>query len=85
MSLPPPGWHDRRAEVEARLDGLVEHRRHSLAEGPAPVVETLDRISPAGGPAPLGDLLTQLPQANPEDDTCILAVRLLTGDVIGGA
>ncbi|GAB7049496.1 PP2C family protein-serine/threonine phosphatase [Catenuloplanes indicus] len=64
-------------------DGLVEHRRHSLAEGLAPVVETLGRISAARGPAPLSDLLGQLPPANPEDDTCILAVRLLTSGVIG--
>jgi serine phosphatase RsbU (regulator of sigma subunit) len=58
-------------------DGLIEHRRHTLAEGLAPVVETLNRITAAGSEQPLADLLGQLRRANPDDDTCILAVRPL--------
>ncbi|MGW0807829.1 SpoIIE family protein phosphatase [Nonomuraea sp. NPDC002799] len=58
-------------------DGLVEHRRHSLDEGLAPVLATLNRITAEHTPQPLADLLAQLRQANPDDDTCILAVRPL--------
>jgi serine phosphatase RsbU (regulator of sigma subunit) len=56
-------------------DGLIEHRSHTAAEGLAPVVATLDRISASRSDQPLADLLAQLRRANPEDDTCILAVR----------
>ncbi|MCM4078876.1 SpoIIE family protein phosphatase [Paractinoplanes hotanensis] len=56
-------------------DGLIEHRRHTLAEGLAPVITTLDDISASGSRQPLADLLMRLRRANPEDDTCILAVR----------
>jgi len=58
-------------------DGLIEHRRHTLDEGLAPVIETLNRISTADSGQPLADLLVQLRRANPDDDTCILAVRPL--------
>jgi serine phosphatase RsbU (regulator of sigma subunit)/PAS domain-containing protein len=56
-------------------DGLIEHRDHSLADGMARVIATLNRVAAAGGEQPLVDLLTQLPRANPDDDTCILAAR----------
>jgi len=56
-------------------DGLIEHRRHTLAEGLAPVVATLNDISASGSQQPLADLLARLRRANPDDDTCILAVR----------
>jgi serine phosphatase RsbU (regulator of sigma subunit) len=56
-------------------DGLIEHRSHTAAEGLAPVVATLDRISASGSNQPLADLLAQLRRANPEDDTCVLAAR----------
>ncbi|WP_433731597.1 PP2C family protein-serine/threonine phosphatase [Actinoplanes sp. CA-051413] len=56
-------------------DGLIEDRRHTLAEGLAPVVATLSEISASGSPQPLADLLARLRRANPDDDTCILAVR----------
>jgi serine phosphatase RsbU (regulator of sigma subunit) len=56
-------------------DGLVEQRDHTLAEGLAPVISTLNRISAAGSEEPLADLLAQLRRANPDDDTCILAAR----------
>ena len=56
-------------------DGLVEHREHSLEEGLAPIIATLDRISAADSQRPLADLLSQLRRANPDDDTCILAAR----------
>jgi serine phosphatase RsbU (regulator of sigma subunit) len=61
-------------------DGLIEHRSHTPAEGLAPVIATLDRITASGSRQPLADLLAQLRRANPEDDTCILAVRRLTGE-----
>jgi serine phosphatase RsbU (regulator of sigma subunit) len=56
-------------------DGLIERRGHSLAEGLAPVIATLNRISRAASDQPLATLLTQLDQANPVDDTCVLAFR----------
>jgi serine phosphatase RsbU (regulator of sigma subunit)/PAS domain-containing protein len=56
-------------------DGLIEHRDRSLEEGLAPVVATLNRLSAERSPRPLVDLLNQLDRANPEDDTCVLAVR----------
>jgi serine phosphatase RsbU (regulator of sigma subunit) len=56
-------------------DGLIEHRSHTAAEGLAPVVATLNRISTSGSGQPLADMLAQLPRANPEDDTCVLVVR----------
>ncbi|GAA2899572.1 hypothetical protein Acy02nite_60750 [Actinoplanes cyaneus] len=56
-------------------DGLIEHRRHTLAEGLAPVIATLNDISASGSRQPLADLLSRLRRANPDDDTCILAVR----------
>ena len=56
-------------------DGLVERRDHSLDEGLAPIVDTLSRISAAGSRQPLADLLDQLPRANPDDDTCVVAAR----------
>ncbi|GGQ43058.1 SpoIIE family protein phosphatase [Couchioplanes azureus] len=56
-------------------DGLIEHRRHTLAEGLAPVIATLNDISASGSSQPLADLLSRLRRANPDDDTCLLAVR----------
>ncbi|HYN96905.1 MAG TPA: SpoIIE family protein phosphatase [Pilimelia sp.] len=57
-------------------DGLVEHRDHSLAEGLAPVITTLDAVSKRRPEdQPLAALLAQLPPANPNDDTCVVAVR----------
>jgi serine phosphatase RsbU (regulator of sigma subunit) len=56
-------------------DGLIEHRDRSLDEGRAPVIATLNEISATGTQQPLAQLLARLPRANPNDDTCILAVR----------
>ena len=56
-------------------DGLIEDRRHTLAEGLAPVVAALNAISTSGTRQPLADLLSRLRRANPDDDTCIVAVR----------
>ena len=53
-------------------DGLIEHRTKSTAEGFAPVIETLNR---ADGHQPLTELVGRLRRANPQDDTCILALR----------
>jgi serine phosphatase RsbU (regulator of sigma subunit) len=60
-------------------DGLVEDRHRSLEEGLAPVVATLDEISARPIEAPLAELLSRLRRANPDDDTCVLAVRRLSG------
>jgi serine phosphatase RsbU (regulator of sigma subunit) len=56
-------------------DGLIEHRDRSLREGLAAVMATLNEISAARTEQPLAQLLPRLPRANPNDDTCILAVR----------
>jgi hypothetical protein len=56
-------------------DGLIEHRDRSLDEGRAPVIAILNGISAIGTPQPLAELLARLPRANPNDDTCILAIR----------
>ncbi|MEV4641427.1 SpoIIE family protein phosphatase [Actinoplanes sp. NPDC049548] len=56
-------------------DGLIEHRSHSLEEGLAPVLAALSRLTAGAEPPPLQDLLGELRRANPDDDTCLLAVR----------
>jgi serine phosphatase RsbU (regulator of sigma subunit) len=61
-------------------DGLIERRGRTLEEGLQPVIATLNRLSAGGSHAPLTDLLSQLRRANPRDDTCVLAVRLLTAE-----
>jgi serine phosphatase RsbU (regulator of sigma subunit) len=58
-------------------DGLIEHRHRPLLEGLAPVIDTLNRITANPRPQPLADLLDELHQANPDDDTCLLAARPL--------
>jgi hypothetical protein len=57
----------------------VEDRHRSLEEGLAPVVATLDELSARPIEAPLAELLNRLHRANPDDDTCVLAVRRLSG------
>jgi serine phosphatase RsbU (regulator of sigma subunit) len=61
-------------------DGLVEHRRRDLDDGLATVMRTVDDAVRASPGQPLGELLSRLRQANPEDDTCILAARPVTGE-----
>jgi serine phosphatase RsbU (regulator of sigma subunit) len=56
-------------------DGLIEHRDHSLDEGIATVITTLDRILATSPGDSLVELLAQLRRANPDDDTCILALQ----------
>ncbi|MDR7276016.1 PP2C family protein-serine/threonine phosphatase [Catenuloplanes atrovinosus] len=58
-------------------DGLIERRGRSLADGLAPVTTTLNRITGSGTRQPLADILGQLDRANPDDDTCIIAIRRL--------
>jgi serine phosphatase RsbU (regulator of sigma subunit) len=58
-------------------DGLIENRHRPLLEGLAPVVSTLNRITASPRPQPLAELLAELHQANPDDDTCLLAARPL--------
>jgi serine phosphatase RsbU (regulator of sigma subunit) len=61
-------------------DGLVEHRRRSLDDGLDAVISTVDAAVAACPSQPLGELLSRLHRANPDDDTCILAARPATGD-----
>jgi serine phosphatase RsbU (regulator of sigma subunit) len=61
-------------------DGLIEHRHRPLLEGLAPVISTLDRITASQRSRPLAELLAELHQANPDDDTCLLAARPLRSD-----
>jgi serine phosphatase RsbU (regulator of sigma subunit) len=61
-------------------DGLVEHRRHSFDHGVETVIAAMDAAVASSPRKPLPDLLDRLRQANPDDDTCILAARPDTGD-----
>jgi serine phosphatase RsbU (regulator of sigma subunit) len=56
-------------------DGLIEHRHQPLLEGLTAVISTLNRITANRRLQPLADLLNELHQANPDDDTCLLAAR----------
>jgi serine phosphatase RsbU (regulator of sigma subunit) len=56
-------------------DGLVEHRRRTLKAGLARVIEDLDAAIAGSPRQPLAALLGRLRPANPDDDTCVLAVR----------
>ncbi|MEV6495663.1 SpoIIE family protein phosphatase, partial [Actinoplanes sp. NPDC051633] len=60
-------------------DGLVEHRRRGPDDGLQTVMDAMDEAVRAAPERPLGELLDRLRQANPDDDTCILAVRPATG------
>jgi serine phosphatase RsbU (regulator of sigma subunit) len=60
-------------------DGLVEHRRHSFDHGVEAVIAAMDAAVASSPRKPLPDLLDRLRQANPDDDTCILAARPDTG------
>jgi serine phosphatase RsbU (regulator of sigma subunit) len=60
-------------------DGLVEHRRRGPDHGLQTVVAAMDEAVRAAPERPLSELLDRLRQANPDDDTCILAVRPATG------
>ncbi|GLY95062.1 SpoIIE family protein phosphatase [Actinoplanes sp. NBRC 103695] len=61
-------------------DGLVEHRRRGLDDGLKAVMATMDEAVHAAPQRPLAQVLGRLRQANPDDDTCILAVRTMTGE-----
>jgi serine phosphatase RsbU (regulator of sigma subunit) len=61
-------------------DGLVEHRRRGLDDGLASVIAAVDEAVRASPQQPLTQLLSRLRQANPDDDTCILAARPVTGE-----
>jgi len=61
-------------------DGLVEHRRRSLDAGMAEVIAAVDEAVAVAPEQPLGELLSRLHRANPDDDTCILACRPATGE-----
>jgi serine phosphatase RsbU (regulator of sigma subunit) len=61
-------------------DGLVEHRRRSLQVGMDAVIAAVDHAVAVAPEQPLGELLNRLRRANPDDDTCILAVRPTTGE-----
>ena len=52
-------------------DGLIEERHKTTAEGLIPVIRALDNH----GAGPIVDLVRRFRRANPDDDTCILALR----------
>lgn len=58
-------------------DGLVERRGRSIDEGIAQVMETVAEAIATDPGQPLARLLGLLRQANPDDDTCVLAARPL--------
>jgi serine phosphatase RsbU (regulator of sigma subunit)/PAS domain-containing protein len=66
-------------------DGLVEHRRRGLDDGLAQVIREVDDAVRASPQQPLAQLLDRLRQANPDDDTCILAARPMLGEVPAAA
>ncbi|GAA0581344.1 hypothetical protein GCM10010172_77900 [Paractinoplanes ferrugineus] len=61
-------------------DGLVEHRHGGPDDGLAQVIRTVDEAVHASPQQPLAQLLARLQQANPDDDTCILAARPVSGE-----
>jgi serine phosphatase RsbU (regulator of sigma subunit) len=61
-------------------DGLVEHRRRGPDDGLAQVIRAVDDAVRTSPQQPLAQLLARLRQANPDDDTCILAARPVTGE-----
>jgi serine phosphatase RsbU (regulator of sigma subunit) len=61
-------------------DGLVEHRRRGPDDGLRAVLTAIDDAVSAAPERPLEQVVNLLRQANPDDDTCILAVRMVTGE-----
>ncbi|MFC7279758.1 PP2C family protein-serine/threonine phosphatase [Paractinoplanes rhizophilus] len=61
-------------------DGLIENRRRGLDDGLARVTRTVDEAVRASPQQPLAQLLARLRRANPDDDTCVLAARPVTGE-----
>ncbi|BCJ46801.1 hypothetical protein GCM10010168_36770 [Actinoplanes ianthinogenes] len=60
-------------------DGLVEYRGQCLDAGLDAVIGAVDAAVRAAPQQPLAELVGRLRRANPDDDTCILAVRPSTG------
>jgi serine phosphatase RsbU (regulator of sigma subunit) len=58
-------------------DGLVERRGRSIDEGLAQVMETVAEAITTEPGQPLARLVGLLRQANPDDDTCVVAARPL--------
>jgi PAS domain S-box-containing protein len=58
-------------------DGLVERRGRSIDEGLAQVMDTVAEAISIDPAQPLAQLLGLLRQANPDDDTCVVAARPL--------
>lgn len=61
-------------------DGLIEHRRRGPDDGLNAVIAVLDEAVAVAPEQPLNALLDRLRSANPDDDTCILAARPITGE-----
>ena len=61
-------------------DGLIEHRGLDMDDGLAQVMRTVDEAVRVSPQQPLAQLLSRLRRANPDDDTCILAARPVTGE-----
>jgi len=61
-------------------DGLVEYRGRGMDEGLDAVIRTVDEAVAVSPLQPLAELVSRLQRANPDDDTCILAIRPTTGE-----
>jgi serine phosphatase RsbU (regulator of sigma subunit) len=61
-------------------DGLVEYRGRGMDEGLDAVIRTVDEAVAVSPLQPLPELVSRLQRANPDDDTCILAIRPTTGE-----
>jgi serine phosphatase RsbU (regulator of sigma subunit) len=61
-------------------DGLIEHRHRGVDDGLASVIAAMNDAVRAAPQQPLAQLLARLRRANPDDDTCILAARPVTGE-----
>jgi sigma-B regulation protein RsbU (phosphoserine phosphatase) len=59
----------------AFTDGLVERPGHNPDDGLAEVIDIVTSALAAAPGGPLAEILARLRQANPDDDTCILAAR----------
>ncbi|MEW9529571.1 PP2C family protein-serine/threonine phosphatase [Microbispora sp. NPDC049125] len=66
-------------------DGLVERRSRDIGTGLSMIVEAAGRMADGAGlDAALDRLLDEIGGPNPEDDTCLLAVRVTGGGADAG-
>jgi serine phosphatase RsbU (regulator of sigma subunit) len=82
-AVPGPIFQTATATLEADdilllyTDGLIEHRSHTLEQGVRPVIALLNELTTQHHDHSLEEFLARLQRANPDDDTCVLAIRRL--------